>query len=71
MEVKNGIIIDGVLHELVREEYENTMGCSNCSLHNTCRKYSIHDRLCDINGDGDDYNFVNRGKVKVEKKDVK
>lgn len=48
MEVKNGIIIDGVLHEVVN--YSNDYDCIICSLHKECdefeRKYKIH--LCNM-----------------------
>ena len=58
MEVKNGIIIDGVLHELVEIKRND---CSKCSLRNKCanRDYLI----CDMFGAGKDEYFVNRGKV--------
>ena len=35
MEVKNGIIIDGVLHELVETKRND---CLKCSLRDLCRK---------------------------------
>lgn len=35
MEVNNGIIIDGVLHELVL--MRNSAPCDNCSLQEQCR----------------------------------
>lgn len=67
MEVKNGIIIDGVLHELVETERNN---CSKCSLRNEC--YSSDYFICDMFG-ADKYEyFVNRGKVtdiKTEKEE--
>lgn len=60
MEVKNGIIIDGVLHEVVN--YSNDYDCIICSLNKECdefeRKYKIH--LCNIMKC---FRFVNRGKV--------
>lgn len=34
MEVKNGIIIDGILHEAVN--YSNVSSCSVCSLRKEC-----------------------------------
>lgn len=61
MEVKNGIIIDGVLHE------DENIHCNKCSLKDKC--WDIDDgrlSLCDIfktNG------FTNRGKVKVEREE--
>lgn len=36
MEVKNGIIIDGVLHEA--ENYPNDHECKRCSLHKECNE---------------------------------
>lgn len=61
MEVKNGIIIDGVLHELC-------VGiCDECSLQNECDDSS--EIICDINMD---QCFVCRGKVtdiKIDKEE--
>lgn len=55
MEVKNGIIIDGVLHEAVNNE----IGCERCSLLSVCDKFNV---VCAVIGcEG----FVNRGKVTV------
>lgn len=68
MEVKNGIIIDGVLHEMTSEN----VPCNQCSLLRICSKsekeeYSIC--LCTLMScDG----FVNRGKVtdiKIDKEE--
>lgn len=67
MEVKNGIIIDGVLHEL-----QSGDGCNDCSLFGVCYD-DFSGPLCDIvkNPDGKLRNiFVNRGKVKVEKEET-
>lgn len=61
MEVNNGIIIDGVLHELCYGT------CDKCSLQNECDDSS--EIICDINMD---QCFVNRGKVtdiKTEKEE--
>lgn len=55
MEVKNGIIIDGVLHEATNEEIE----CRECSIRQIC------DNMICINLKSS--GFINRGKVKVEK----
>lgn len=55
MEVKNGIIIDGVLHELVNTNSEAY--CDDCSLY-SIRHQSI--LMCYMLG-GDI--FVSRGKV--------
>lgn len=61
MEVKNGIIIDGMLHELVsiRENYS----CDNCSLQGTCDKIDFF--LCTViaGRHNSDERFINRGKV--------
>lgn len=55
MEIKNGIIIDGVLHEAVNNE----IGCERCSLLSVCDKFNV---VCAVIGcEG----FVNRGKVTV------
>lgn len=70
MEVKNGIIIDGVLHEMVsiRENYS----CDNCSLQRTCDKTDFF--LCTViaGRHNSDERFINRGKVtdiKTEKEE--
>lgn len=53
MEVKNGIIIDGVLHEAVQDK----ICCEKCSLLSVCQEFNV---VCaDIGCEG----FVNRGKV--------
>ena len=61
MEINNGIIIDGVLHELC-------VGiCDECSLQNECDASS--EIICDINMD---QCFVCRGKVtdiKIDKEE--
>lgn len=72
MEVKNGIIIDGVLHELSKRENDcqEWLLCQGCSL---CRECT-HDFeiLCDIFDADKDERFVNRGKVtdiKIDKEE--
>lgn len=62
MEVKNGIIIDGVLHEAAN--YPNDCECKICSLHKECNEL---DNRCDewICRLIDCKYFVNRGKVTV------
>ena len=60
MEIKNGIIIDGVLHEIVpmRENYS----CDNCSL---------EEKLIAGRHNSDE-RFINRGKVtdiKIDKEE--
>lgn len=64
MEVKNGIIIDGVLHELVNTNSEAY--CDDCSLHSICYQSIL---ICYTLG-GDI--FVSRGKVtdlKIDKEE--
>ena len=67
MEVKNRIIIDGVLHEMVsiRENYS----CDNCSLQGTCDKTDFF--LCTViaGRHNSDERFINRGKVTDIKSD--
>lgn len=53
MEIKNGIIIDGVLHEAVQDD----VVCDYCSLLHVCKKYNV---LCRVLGCE---SFTNRGKV--------
>lgn len=61
MELKNGIIIDGVLHKLV--SIRNSAPCDNCSLQEKCDRTDFF--LCTVIAgqyNSDEY-FVNRGKV--------
>lgn len=72
MKVNNGIIIDGVLHELV--SMRNSAPCDNCSLQEQCDRTDFS--LCTaIAGQyNSDERFVNRGKVtdiKTEKEEQK
>lgn len=62
MEIKNGIIIDGVLHEMTNEELQ----CDECSLHSICQDSSFTPTLCE---QFDCTVFVSRGKVKIEKEE--
>lgn len=55
MEIKNGIIIDGVLHKLVNTNSEAY--CDDCSLYSICHQSML---ICHMLG-GDI--FVSRGKV--------
>lgn len=59
MEVKKGVIIDGVLHEgiVMRNAH-----CDGCSLIAICHEIHGNDALCAII---DCDKFVNRGKVTV------
>lgn len=59
MEVKNGIIIDGVLHEAVESDNNH---CDDCSLYDFCQG-NYNEPLCYINTDLVLLKFVNRGKV--------
>lgn len=67
MEIKNGIIIDGVLHEMVMDFIPDA--CKICSLHEECNKT---DNLCDawLCNIFNCHHFVSHGKVKVEKEEV-
>lgn len=58
MEVKNGIIIDGVLHELKETKHDD---CSKCSLRNKCDNDNY--LICDMFGAGRYDCFFNCGKV--------
>lgn len=67
MEVKNGIIIDGILHVL---SPENKIPCQECSLRDECGNSDY--LICDMFGAGKDECFVSRGKVtdiKTEKEE--
>jgi hypothetical protein len=61
MEIKNGIIIDGVLHEMSKTFNENFV-CSECSLCKECKECKMEHEsyLCDVMAC---FFFVNRGKV--------
>ena len=64
MEIKNGIIIGGVLHEMASEN----VPCNQCSLLRICKSEKEEYAICLcalMNCDG----FVNRGKVKIEKEE--
>lgn len=64
MEINNGIIIDGVLHEMVEliDALCMNFDCSKCSLLKECDKCKMkHETyLCDAI---DCFFFVSRGKV--------
>lgn len=73
MEVNNGIIIDGVLHEMVELIDASCMNfdCSKCSLRKECNECEMkHETyLCDVIGC---FFFVCRGKVtdiKIDKEE--
>ena len=61
MEVKNGIIIDGVLHEMI-DAFTINFDCSKCSLRKECNECKMEHEtyLCNVMGC---FCFVNRGKV--------
>ena len=68
MEIKNGIIIDGVLHEMasIREKHP----CDNCSLQEKCDKIVLCTLIAGRHNS--DERFVNRGKVtdiKIDKEE--
>lgn len=67
MEVNNGIIINGVLHEFV---IPSESPCLECSLKNECGTY-LGDRLysdpCDVFNSCSGI-FVIRAKVKIERR---
>lgn len=75
MEIKNGIIIDGVLHEL-KEKKRND--CSKCSLRDLCQNEFGNACLCWINlysvSEIINNEFKCRGKVtdiKIDKEEKK
>lgn len=64
MELKNGIIIDGEIHECVKSD---NFYCNSCSLQQICEENFYHDGICKIfENSKSNYKFVNRGKVKDE-----
>lgn len=68
MEVTNGIIIDGVLHELAEARgLSLKQQCDNFSLCALCKNEFIGP-LCSIAVSGMAI-FINRGKVKIEKEE--
>lgn len=61
MEVKNGIVINGELHEAIGTSVSN-ISCRACSLYNRCAETDYSICFADLfRCDG----FVNRGKVTV------
>lgn len=73
MEVKNGIIIDGMLHEMVEPNDASCINfdCSKCSLRNECNECKMmHETyLCNVMGC---FYFINRGEVtdiKIDKEE--
>lgn len=64
MEINNGIIIDGVLHEMIEliDVSNINFDCSKCSLCKECEECEMRNELylCDVIGC---FFFVNRGKV--------
>lgn len=61
MEVKNGIIINGELHEAIGTSVSN-ISCRACSLYKKCAETNYSICFADLfRCDG----FVNRGKVTV------
>lgn len=64
MEINSGIIIDGVLHEMIEliDASSLNFDCSKCSLNKKCDKCKMRNELylCDVMGC---FFFVNRGKV--------
>lgn len=61
MEVKNGIIIDGVLHEMI-DAFTINFDCTKCSLLKECDECEMKHKtyLCTVMGC---FCFVSRGKV--------
>ena len=73
MVVNSGIIIDGVLHEMVEliDAFCMNYDCSKCSLNKECNECKMKNEayLCDVMGC---FFFVNRGEVtdiKIDKEE--
>ena len=67
MEIKNGIIIDGVLHELKEAKHDSCFGSS--LLNKSANSQYL---ICDMFGAGHDDYFINCGKVtdiKIDKEE--
>ena len=65
MEIKNGIIIDGVLHEAVQDYVQ----CALCCLYEKCGEVDYAACMTDLFSCG---GFINRGKVtdiKIDKEE--
>ena len=64
MEIKNGIIIDGLLHEMIEliDASSLNFDCSKCSLNKECKECKMEHEsyLCNVMGC---FCFVSRGKV--------
>lgn len=64
MELKNGIIINGEMHELIKSPNYN---CDGCSLQKVCEENFGNNGICEIYEDSkSNYKFINRGKVEDE-----
>ena len=65
MEIKNGIIIDGVLHEaIIKSELDSEFYCEDCSLYSFCHG-GFDEKCAMFSADG----FVIHGKVKIDKEE--
>lgn len=62
----NGIIINGVLHELI---VSNKNDCDGCSLEHLCEKEFGITRLCWVNSPNNEFRC--RGKITEIKTEVK
>ena len=59
--VRQTNVYDGVLHDLIRTEYND---CKTCSLYSVCYENLPCDKLCNIKGSkGISYKYINCGKV--------
>ena len=68
MEVKNGIIIDGVLHELKETERND---CFKCSLRDLCLNEFGKEGLCWINLASESETINNEFKCRGKVTDIK
>lgn len=66
MELKNGIIINGEIHEFINSP---NYSCDSCSLQKVCEENLGNNGICEIYEDSkSNYKFVNLGKVEVKLK---
>lgn len=64
MELKNVIIINGDIHELIESPNHD---CDGCSLQKVCEDNFVYNGICEIyEYFKRNYKFINRGKVKDE-----
>lgn len=63
MDIRKGIIVDGILHEGIDAQ---VLSCPNCSLYSLCAKNNYSVCLEDVLDCG---GFIEIGKIKIEREE--